>query len=539
MTLPVPLTVRIGDTHITREVAAVGFRKEAIGGVRNIRLRLARPLDRVDQVTAYSRVYLYDARSGETIAEARLSDLGRGADAGSGQQWDLVAFGPLQHASDVTLPLIYIDQSLERWSLDDYKSAEMAHAELSDAGTVTAPKPGHKHKPSFGQTVSTSFVSAANYRAIGEAGQKLGSVITAWSAGLADADYRATISTGVLTVGTETNAYDAAFATGTTNKTVVVVTDFTNGDDFASLNMVRQTSGIVAAATHWLRWKSLIVRAMLLDQSGADITTGYSTASVTAAQVVKDLLGRVLDQYDGPNATVAAGSFTIDQLAYPDGVTAAQVLDDLMAFEPAYYWTTGPSDPTTGLYSFEWKAKATTVRYEVTLDGGGSFPVSAQELYNQVTVRWRGPAGAIHSALRTAACPILDDAGVTRRFMIDAADEISSLANANQLGDNFLAEHKYPNNAGTLSVNRPIRDLTTGAMVRPHEIEPGELIRVRGVESYPDALNASSSDGQTVFRIWTMEYDTDSDTASLELDTYSRTEANAIARLITRRNRKR
>jgi hypothetical protein len=536
VTLNVPLSVRLGNTHITREVSGVRFRKEAVGGVRNITLRLARPLDRFDpDIAAYMRIYLYDSRSAVTIAEARVSDLGRSAGT-DGQQWDLVAFGPLQHASDITLPLIYIDQSLERWNLDDYKSAEMANAEVSEASRNVK---GHKHKPTLGQTVTTSFVSAANYLAIADAGMKLGSVITSWAAGLADSDYRATISTGVDSVGTETNAYDAAFATGTTNKTVVVTTDFSNGDNFASLNMVRQTTSTTALTTHWLRWKSLKVRAMLCDGSGADVASGYTNAYVTATQVVKDLLGRALPQFDGANATVASSSYQIDQMAYPDGVTPAQVLDDLMAFEPAYYWTTTPSDPTTGLYGFVWKTWPTAVRYEVTLDDGGSFPTSAQELYNEVMVRWHGPWGAIHSDVFTGACPVLDAAGVTRRAIIDAGDEIASLANATQLGNNFLAEHKYPANAGSVTISRQIRDLTTGAMVDPHEIEPGELIRVLGVESYPDALNASSNDGQTVFRIWSMEYDSDSHSANLELDTYSRTTANAISRLITRRARRR
>lgn len=535
----VPLTVRIGSRHVTSEVSGLRFRKEAIGGVRNIALRLARPLDRFDtDLQAYSRVYVYDARSATTIAEGRLSDIGRSADAAAGQQWDMVAFGPVQHASDITLPLVYVDQSLERWNLADYKSAEMANSALSEDSSAGAV--GMKHKPSHGQTVATTFVSAATYYAIGEAGQKLGGVITAWKAGLADTDYRATISTGVLTVGTETNAYDAAFATGTTNKTVVAVTDFTNGDDFVSLNMVRQTTTTTAITTHWLRWKSLMVRAMLKDQAGADITTGYTTAYVLAAQIVKDLLGRALPQFDGTNAVVAGGgTHQIDQLAYVDGVTPAQVLDDLMILEPAYYWTTTPSDPTSGLYGFAWKAWPTAVRYEIALDDGGSFPQSSQELWNQVVVRWRGPAGAIHQTLRTAACAVLDAAGVTRRTMIDLGDEASSLANAQRAGDNFLAAHSVPANAGTLNVSRPIRDLTTGALVEPFEIEPGELIRVRGVESYPDALNASSNDGLTVFRIWSMEYDSDSNSATLELDTYSRTTANAIARLTTRRIRKR
>jgi hypothetical protein len=75
--------------------------------------------------------------------------------------------------------------------------------------------------------------------------------------------------------------------------------------------------------------------------------------------------------------------------------------------------------------------------------------------------------------------------------------------------------------------------------VDPFEIKAAELIRVRGIESYPNALNASSSDGLTVFRIWSKTYSADDDTATLELDSYSRTEINALAALAKRRERKR
>ena len=537
-----PLTVRLGNAHITSEVAAVAFRKEAVGGVRNIRLRLARPLDRVDQVTAYSRVYIYDARTAETIAEARVSDLGRAAAASDGQQWDLVAFGPLQHASDKQFPYIVIDQSLERWVFDR-KTVEHAKVIYFEVG---ADSHGHMHIPPTGATISTTYLSNASYRALFDAGQKLAALITTWRGGVADANYRAKIITQTGLSGSENSAYDAALGTGVTNKTVVVVTDFPNTDNVAQLRMKRDTSSTTATANDWLKWNNLQVRAMLFDNAGTEITTGYTNAYVLAAEVVKDLLGRVLDQFDGTNAIVAGGAaHQIDQLAYPDGVTAAQVLDDLMDLEPAFYWTTGPSN-SAGKYSFTWKAWPTTVRYEITLEDGGSFPASSQELWNRVLVRWKDAAGRVRNTFRpsattTRACAILDNATppVVREAILDLGDDTGSLANAQRTGDNFLSSHNVPSNAGSLAVSRPIRDLTTGALVRPHEIEPGELIRVRGVESYPDSLNASSNDGMTVFRIWTLEYDSDSDTSILELDTYSRTTANAIGRLIRRRNRKR
>ena len=335
-------------------------------------------------------------------------------------------------------------------------------------------------------------------------------------------------------------AYSANLSTATSSQALVVVTDFTNGRNTIDFKLFYSAAGFaVANDNKWASYGNILIRSMLLDATGADITTGYSLKYVTAARVVTDLLGRVLDQYDGASASIdTTNTYQIDSLAYPDGVSPREVFEDLMRFEPAYYWTTGP-DVTGNGYQFWWKAWSTTVRYEATLEDGGDFPVSTTELYNQVTVRWRDNRGRVRSSVRTAACPLLDDQGLTRRAILDVGDEIASLNGAQRVGDNFLADHKYPANGGTLTVARPIRDLTTGRMVAPHEIEPGELIRVRGVESYPDALNASSNDGQTVFRIWAMTYTSDANTAQLELDTYPRTTWAALAKLQTKRPRKR
>jgi len=531
MTLNVPLSVRLGDTHITRDVAAVRFRKEAVGGVRNITLRLARTLDRVDQITAYTRVYLYDARSGATLAEGRLSDLGRSAGT-DGQQWDLVAFGPAQHASDKTVPLIYVDQ---RQDIFTRGPSSNRNATTDPSGGLDGDTPALEVRADEGKAVTAgAWRGDLTSRALVETGQSVARVRFTTDAGLINADYHQILLLDGASV------LDVTATTTATVREAVITTDFANGLQEVTFRANRQTTSTTGVETHWFQFYNLRIRTVLKTAAGTDITAAasYTTNTVLASEVVADLLGRILDQYDGAGASITTTSYTIDQLAYPDGATPAQILDDLMALEPAYRWYAGASN-AAGKYAFTWAAWPTSVRYETTLDDGGSFPVSSQELYNEVTVRWKNPNGIVRTTLRTLASAILTAAGVTRRAFIDAGDEVGSLATATKLGDNFLLEHNVPNNAGNLTVSRPIRDLTTGAMVEPFEIESGELIRVRGVESYPDALNASSNDGMTVFRIWSMEYDSDSNSATLELDTYSRTTANALARLTTRRNRKR
>jgi len=540
--LQVPLTVRIGGKHITREVAGLSFREEAVGGITDITLRMARPLSKFDpDLAAFSTVTIYDKRSAEAIAQGRLTDTGRSAGS-DGQMWDVTAFGPAVSVNDEEFPYILVDTRLDTF-VKSNATTRNVQVDI-DERDIDGDTPALRIQAPEGQTVVTSggisgvgltsaWTGDMISRALRNAGMKLARFRCSWDAGLTDGNYSLRLVTreggGSGTIADSANANTAGGA-----MSGQVVTDFPNGDDSASVRVTRATTSIPGAETHWFHFYTLSLRALLLDATGTEITTGYTANTVLAHEVVNDLLGRVLTQFDGANATVdATGSYQINQLAYPDGVTAGKVLEDLMSIESAYRWTTGPDG------AFSWELWPTSVRYEATLEDGGSFPASAQELFNKVTVRWRNEAGATKTTTVTATNTLLDNAGITRTKIIDAADEIGSSTAATQLANNFLAEHTYPANAGTLTVNRPIRDLETGRMVLPHEIRAGELIRVRGVEGYPDALNASTNDGQTVFRIWSKSYNSEGDSATLELDTYSRTTANALGLLMTRRTRKR
>jgi hypothetical protein len=247
-------------------------------------------------------------------------------------------------------------------------------------------------------------------------------------------------------------------------------------------------------------------------------------------EVVADLLGRVLPQFDGPNATLIGSGVDITQLAYHDGTTAADILDDLSTFDPGFYWAAWESNPyNNDRYRFEYVPWPDTVRYEADTDEGFDSPGSAVDLYNQVDVRWRASNNKVFHTIRTQSQFELDTAGMTRTAYIDIADEIGSLGNAQYVGDNFLAEHQFPPNAGTLTIGKPILDNDTGRMVYPWELVPGGLIRVRGVDG---------RDGVTVFRVISTEYSLSSGVCTLELDSYNRTITRQLANLATTRVRK-
>jgi hypothetical protein len=538
-----PLAVRVGNKHVTQRVSGLTWRKEAVGGLKSISFRVGSALDAFDpDFAALSKVYIQDGRSAVTIAEGRLTDPSRGAGS-DGQVWDMTAFGPAEHASDVTFSYILIDQSVtDGWRRTDSNAAGGTNG--------TGPPPddatdnvveGMVLQFPAGIPIATNSRITMRYERLRESGQKLGGFTYTADCGVTDAGYHIRANTSTDAGNGETPA-TATFSTTPASPVRVVVTHFPTGRNILDFLILRGGGATnVATDTIWGYFGNVCVRALLLDKDGTEVTGIYGLPYMIAHNVVNDLLGRVLTQFDGANATVDTnGTYQIDQMAYPDGVTAEQVLADLMAQAPAYYWTTGPSN-SSGKYTFTWKPWPTTVRYEVTINGGGSFPTSTQELYNRVMVRWRNAVGQIKTTIRTMACAALDNATppIVRQALLDLGDEAGSLAAAQQAGDAFLADHNVPPNAGTLTISSPIWDNVLRRMVEPFEIEPAELIRVRGIESYPNALNASSSDGLTVFRIWAMTYNGDDDTANLELDSYSRTEINALTALTKQRSRKR
>lgn len=530
-----PLSVRLvtsrGEKHITLELRDLSFRDVAIGGWASARMSLDRPLiTQPDEIIYYGRVLIYNTRSAQVVWEGRLEDPGRGVRS-DGQIWDLTAMGPAARVADNPQPLFYADTTLssERWARDDLNSQPAWDLDVG----------GGNNRITMTVARGTVAVTGGELRAENEslrgAGLLLGRVGFAWDAGVTDANWLVRCVTSPDGGATQHTAYSASLTTTGAGISCEAggANAITAGDASVALKLIRITADqTVANDDTWIFFDGPVsVRMLLKNAAGVDITSGYSLPTVLASDVVKDLLGRMLGSYDGANAVVATTTYPIDQLAYPDGVDAARVLSDLLMLEPAYRWGAYESN-AVGKHRFEWTLWPTQVRYEADVLDGFDSPGSAVDLYNGVQVRWREQSGQIRVTHRTAIVPILADAQLTREAIIDLGDNIGSTAAAIQVGDTFLADHTYPPNAGRLTVARPVLDLLTGRMTPPWEIKAGELIRVRGVLPRIDALNASSRDGVTVFRVWSREYSAASAAATLELDSYAPSTARALASLI-------
>jgi hypothetical protein len=530
VSLPIPLTVHLRTArtarHIERDLRSLSFRSVAPGGFASAQFSLDRPLAlSPDEIAYYADVDIYDARNGNTVWCGRLEDPGRGVGS-DGQVWDLAAVGPSAHAQDRTVPLIYVDRDLTHWypntANNEIKGSDVVVTEYMNDTTLHA----FDMRINRGAGSVTGWVVRRRYGMLQEFGQLLARFDFKHIEGRTFSDFKVQGFVGPQNIAARDDAWNSS-ETGPAPK--VMTTDFQATNNV--LEILQRYIGAGGTFNDDLWWSSvggLYVMAQRLTKTGATVgASGYTTHSVLASEVVADLLGRLLPEYDGANATVETTTYGINQLAYPDGATPAKILDDLMLFEPAYFWQATDRN-SAGKYKFEWKTWPTTVRYEADVSDGYRSTGSADGLYNAVTIRWKDARGRYRTTRRTQTVAELD---FTRDAFVDLGDEVASSENAIQAGDQLLAEHATPPNAGTLTIARPIYDHERGRMVDPWEIRPGNLIRVRGIQPNPNSLNVTDRDGVTVFQIVGTDYDTSSASATLELDSYSPTIARALAAL--------
>lgn len=527
MSLPIPLCVRLAtsrrDVVVTREVRDLTFDSAIPGGFGTCTLTIDRSL-KVDaeEIAAFGKVYVTDTRHGGIVWEGRLEDPGRGVDS-DGEVWTVTAVGGAANTHDRSLPLIYVDRSLERITRGASSRKSMETDIDGETVRIMARRGDGVGSTSFAEMILPQF---------GETGQEIARVEFGWDAGITDADWRVQ----VIASPSETLLLNAAASTAGG-----AVTAYTPpaGTTSLKLRMQRQTSALtVANDSTWVAFTNLATTAQRYNANGTLKTSGY-LPTLTASDVVADVLGRLLAQCDGTNASIAATTYAIDHLAFYDPIDAAGVLDEVLKYHLDHtyaVWETNASGKYKGEF---YKLPTGAARFEATARDGFAGPGSAADLFDKVTVRWRSKTGQIKSTVRTQSVPALTAAGITRQAMIDLSDFSGSQANANQAGDVFLAQHRYAANAGTLQVNRPIYDAKYGRMLMPWELvrhAPGQLIRVRDIAPRPDSLNLTDRDGATVFRAVGVTYSPDGG-ASLALDSQPRLFTQLIAQ--TRRELRR
>lgn len=535
--LEVWLTSDSQQVNYTRRVADLSFSSTSPGGFASVTLNLNTPIVS-DELLQFDTVVVYDGRNGQQVAGGRLIEPAKSVSE-SGEIWQVEGTGEgPAHMQDVTAPRVYVESQLDGF----YVTLKPSPSGSSTVG----PYPGGAGADSVllatpGGTVASGIMATMSHDRLADCGMALGGYGYTRIAGQASAGWQ-NESAVAGNDGTPALATLASnnWATGSTaTGPFVVTTDFTAGADVVRFAIRRSGVALtVVDDTSWGAFFNIYIAARRLLKDGTNETNAaHANAYVLASEIVADLLGRDLPRFDGANAAVDTTTHHIDQLSYIDGATPFQILTDLLQIESAYTWHVWGVNPNTDLHTFEWVAWPTSIRYEASAVDGFQSPAPADDLFNEINVRYRDGKGRTRWTQRTQTVAVLGS--LTRSTMIDLSDETGSLANANRAGDRFLADHAAPPNAGTLTIARPIPDNDTGRMAMPWEIRPGSLIRVKGVRPHIDSLNATDRDGVTVFRIVSTSFSDSSGECVLELDAYTPDEARQIARLTKERRRKR
>lgn len=557
----IPLAVRVGDTAYSARLDDLQLAKSKNGSA-SCSFKLAEPMQRV--FPAFTMVYVYDTRTGDTVWDGRLEDPGRSVDT-DGAGWDMSAVGEVARTSDRNAALVYVDQALsERWLASPFSAPSANISATGDPANEDVDALLCQFNP--GQPIDTLSTAAMRY--FMPDGMEVGGFGYDWHAGLTTVSHEAqggiNLGGGALTRNDPFNT-----AGGSEVAQAGFPSTFPEGRTSLILRNVRVSGGATNVATdnNWASFSNVYVRGIIYTQtgikmlgvgSGSAAEEDYRNPWVYAHQVVADVLGRgLVPGYDGDTAVIDTTSeHQIDQLAYPDGVSVAALLEDLIALEPDFFHQIGHRDPSTDKAPFTWRRWDTDARYQAGIGHGLSLPGADAERYNRITVRWTDKRDQAQTKTYDAGdtiagyvVPVVDEletAGPNHTRLVrepdepqDLADEVGSEANADRFAAKFLLDHADPPASGTVTIAGPIFDRTLGRFVQPWEIQAGYSIRLRDLADTPDDFTARDRDGKCTFHIENMTYTASENTAQLELDSAPRTDVNELAKTLKGRRRKR
>lgn len=604
MSVPVPLGVRIYDhtnaldMWVTQWVDDLQFRSVVPGGFASASFRLHVPQrmypvtaawasrsDRIPLVRLFNRVQVVDLRSSEIAWEGRIDSAARVTD--DGWAWDIGCAGAMVAATDITKPVFYADASVDFWftrESDPARSAIFSWSRADQPPSISVDlKPGGQWDTS-GTTTAGGTWAPYYYFLCLATGQYIGRFTLTYRS-------QAPVVTGGSSMKTRTNVYTTATDTwengvDSTNLGAAEITkvnavgaasSFTSTQaDAISLDVIGSATTLIipSANSGNIQWGNPSVIAMRVDRNGNNLTAtaNYGTDYVTVPQVVEDVLGRFLNNawttsvgapLDNPApGSVGAGRVYIDSsdttpisdLKFPDGATAADVLNQLMTVQTDAYWaiwessSTATNDVDAQRYRFEWVTWPAGWGYLATSVDGLDEQPDGSGVYNFVSYRyqdrhWTGPVPDTATLTPPAlsewwdftdppTAPLL--AGrFTRAATVKKDGVLTDSGTAAALAEQWIADNGSEVNAGTITVRRPIQfydagaDSSSGAgrMLDPWMIRPGKLIRIVDVPPAGDIANFNHgtlapppAHAGTVFKVVATNYDSGDNSCRLELD---------------------
>lgn len=537
MTLQSPLAIELQTAQGSRRVNAreLNFTKSARGGYQSAQVDLAEAISTADPaVQPESRCRITDQRTAEVVWEGYLGQPGRTVTRQEGHLWQAGAVGTQSVLADRSKAYIGVDRILDSWYQKN-RSRPGLQAEV-------ASKPSNDLIPALlerfpaGTPVTTGDFAMMEYDRIWDSGQLLGGFAFTHDSGrTAGADWFNQSRVGMGSGGFASTIHDDLQNTAPVSRDARWTTQWVGNDaNWLVLRFTRKSGGATTPGddSFWSSFYSIHVMPKFFDKTGAGITTAafYQVGWLHADEVVVDALQHFTNMVDVAGATIASFTHDIDQLAY-DSVRLPQVFDDVALMEPEMYWKVGPSG--FGLngnqHSFQLGRYDETngmPRYEFSVDDGYQAPGSESQLANGLRVFWTDKRGQEQSSFYSTTVAQLDQWGRTRDAEeIHLSAEIGSQVNADRIGAMLLPQLNTQQVSATVSISRPVRDLVTGRLCDPWQLEPGCLVQVRG-------------SGDPILRFTEMAYRDSEKAATCTLGTPVYSTEELVNRLATRRSRR-
>lgn len=562
MSVPLPLAVRLYnifrgmDFYLTRWIEDFSFRHTAPGGCASCSLKLHFPkasnIDPSVWGTLYSRIQIIDTRSAEVLWEGRVEDP---ATQTGDNSWELGILGSSVAATDINMPLMYVDSTMDHWASLD---ADAFQHEKDDKTQTLISRlvEGFVYE----QNVSYGLwaYEGASLMGVGIARTSMSYDGSGPSAAV-DQNFQMIQNAGTLG-NIDITAFDAA----TIYKANVMPTDLPSNDIQTQVFLnVRNTAANYAIASGNIalaRFKRPKVIAMRVDRYGDPLTSGYTQGDfVYVHQVVEDVVGRFLNRawlqgtklnsFVGwsntpwPGSVKGADSYIdttdltkIQNLQFPDGTNAKGILDLMTTVQTNAYWAIWESAHLwKGLwfqyevslnpdmdhqFRFEWARWPASWSYVATSQDGMQSQQDGEDLYNAVFMQAKGDIET--TPYVTALTPTVNESDYyreelglskwrtldldhqfTRSLFVQKENPIDASESAEQFALEEARKYQYSKNTGTITISRPIYVSDSGegsyqgraGIIQPWEIRPGKLIKVRDVWPGADAGNFTMDQG--------------------------------------------
>lgn len=517
---PLALVVSDGVTerHVTRRTSGLRFKRSAYGGDVDLTcaMRLARGT--FTNLGANDPVRAYDARSGAVMFSGDVSN--PGATVGpSGESYQLQALGTAARLQAHAKAQAYVLTGEGGFNFQESGGPKGVQTDVRERDSDGEPR--YLSWANEGKNVYTNWRGDWVNRQLQRIGRRLGRVDFTIDAGLTNGGYQ-----WQLWVGPDSDNMARVDVAPVTTSASTLSRGFDTGqiraqDDTVMLRIVRTGVARTAADEDWFRFTNPILMQRRKNPDGTSVQTGYGPTHnyVTASDVIADMVGDgMFPGADPAKVTIAEFDYQIDTLAWLDGITMGDALEQLRSFHPDLWWRAEGDRFTAGVWDDE------NPRYSITKrDGGITLPGQEITLCNRVLVSWKDKRGKDRVTEVTAVVPGLD---YTRDAdPVTLPEGAGSEANALRAGQKALTMTNRPPKAGTAVIRRPVRDNYLGCDVSPHEVLPGHTV-----------LEQETGD---TYRLTEVEYVDDDGAASLTLGEPRLTQEQFMARLARRQRRRR